>query len=320
MTEQTPPRRLFISFSGGETSALMMLWILLNWRDRYDDIRVVFANTGQENEKTLVFVDRVSKHFGVDIVWVEAVVHQGERRATTHRVVTFETASRQGEPFEEVIRKYGITNKVYTHCTPELKRRPMESYLASIGWAKGTYDTAIGIRADEADRISSQSKKRRLVYPLLSAWPTTKPEVNAFWRAQPFRLGLKGYEGNCSWCWKKSLRKHLTIIGETPEVYDFPRRMEALYGDVGAEFVPKPGYKPLPEGYRRHFFRGGASTDDLFGAFRNRRGAFSPAPDDADVYPDFDPDLDTPGGGCVESCEVYGDDEQPSLFDLPEND
>lgn len=314
MTEQLPnARRLFVSFSGGETSALMLLWVLLAWRDRYDDIRVVFANTGQENEKTLVFVDRVSKHFGVEVVWVEALVHHGERRMTGHRVVTFETASRAGEPFEDVIRKYGVSNRVYSHCTRELKMCPLESYLASIGWAKGTYDTAIGIRADEVDRISSRAKVRRLVYPLISDAPTTKPQVNAFWRAQPFRLGLKGYEGNCRWCWKKSFRKHLTIIGETPEAYDFPRRMEAQYGLVGSEFEVKPGYKPLPIGYRRTFFRNSASTEDLFGMYRNRKGTFTPAPDDADVYPEFDPVLDA-GGGCEESCEVYDGDDQLTLI------
>lgn len=43
-------RRLFVSFSGGETSALMT-WAILNrgFLDNYDDVRVVFANTGQES-------------------------------------------------------------------------------------------------------------------------------------------------------------------------------------------------------------------------------------------------------------------------------
>ena len=89
--------------------------------------------------------------------------------------------------------------------------------------------------------------------------------------------------------------------------------MEALYGTVGAEFEPKPGYKPLAIGYRRTFFRGGTSTEELFGMHRNRKGSFVPAPDDADVYPEFDPVLDA-GGGCEESCEVHDGDDQLNLF------
>lgn len=51
-------RRLLISFSGGETSALMAKLILDRMAGEYDEIRTVFANTGQENEETLRFVDR----------------------------------------------------------------------------------------------------------------------------------------------------------------------------------------------------------------------------------------------------------------------
>lgn len=59
-------RRLLISFSGGETSALMTKRILESnsMRSEYDEVRVVFANTGQENEQTLVFVDRCEKRCG----------------------------------------------------------------------------------------------------------------------------------------------------------------------------------------------------------------------------------------------------------------
>lgn len=308
-------RRLFISFSGGETSAFMMLWILLSWRDRYDEFVVVFANTGQENEATLDFVRRVGEHWNIPIVWVEAVVHPGQRKAPTHRVVSFETASRDGRPFEDHIAKYGIPNFKFKDCTRGLKLRPIESYLRSIGWANGSYDTAIGIRVDEVDRISANPAARRLVYPLIVAAPMTKPMINTFWAAQDFRLGLKGYEGNCRWCWKKSFRKHLTIIGETPDVYDFPRRMEAQYGLVGAEFLKDPSTRrsPLPAEYRRVFFRGNVSVDVLFDMHANRKGAFVPAPDDADVYVDFDADLDV-GGGCEESCEVHADEDQLDLF------
>lgn len=303
-------QRLFISFSGGETSALMTKLILERWSNLYDKIVVVFANTGQENEETLSFVDWCDKHLfapkGHRVVWVEADVQIGRRAAPKARVVTYETASRNGEPFESVISKYGIPNQKFPQCTRDLKLNPLKDYIRSIGWEAKSYDTAIGIRADEIDRCSVSAKSNRVVYPLAFEWPTTKPEVNTFWRSQPRRLNLKGYEGNCKWCWKKSLRKHYTLIKNSPEIYDFPRRMEATYGLVGPEFK-----KENVPGYRRTFFRGNKSVDDLFAEAKALGAEFIPAPDDANVFVRFDESLDV-GGDCDggESCEVNYDDSE----------
>ena len=43
--------RCLISFSGGETSAYMLWWLLTHKSDVYDFV-IIFANTGQENEET----------------------------------------------------------------------------------------------------------------------------------------------------------------------------------------------------------------------------------------------------------------------------
>lgn len=304
--------RLFVSFSGGETSAMMAVWVKENLAVAYDEVVFLMANTGEENERTLDFAQRCDDHFKLGLVLVEAVIHHGVRKNPTARVVSFAEASRHGEPFEEMIKKYGIPNSKAKHCTRALKLRPMEDYVHNtLGWARGSYDTAIGIRADEMDRISSQQFERKIIYPFISFEPTTKPEVNAFWRAQPFRLGLKGYEGNCKWCWKKSFRKHYTILRENPAAYDFPQLMEANYGMVGAEFLKDTSERrdPLPEGYRRVFFRESKSVLDLKREALALPSSFVPAPDDANVYPDFDPDLDA-GAGCEESCEVHADEDQ----------
>lgn len=294
--------RLLISFSGGETSAFMTKWILDNWRARYDEIVVVFANTGQENEQTLEFVKRCDEEFGFRTVWVEAEIQHGLRRGAKAKVVSFDTASRDGKPFEEMIKKYGIPNQSFKHCTRVLKLDVIYDYTRSIGWAKNTFDVAIGIRADELDRMSSTATANRIIYPLISAYPATKPNINTWWAQQSFRLQLKGYQGNCKWCWKKSLRKHLTLIAETPEIYEFPAEMERKYSYVGPEFS---NGKQLPIKYRRTFFRGNRSVEDLFAEYEAKKHSFVPADDEAAV---FDSDFDV-GAGCEESCEVFSEED-----------
>lgn len=277
--------RLLISFSGGETSAFMTTRLLSD--PKWEEKVIVFANTGEENEETLLFVKRCQDGlFGYPVVWVEAMVHPG-RVGTTHRIVTFETASRNGEPFESVIQKYGIPNQKFPHCTRELKVRPIHSYMRSLKWPMGTYDVAIGIRADEIDRAKPGLRSGgRAIYPLAESG-VTKSDVNSFWQNSPFRLNLMNYEGNCKWCWKKSFRKLMTIATDTPERFDFPERMEKLYGKVGPEFR-----KLHREGYKRTFFRGNKSTVDIREMARNT------------TLTEANPVLDVDDGGCAEHCEV----------------
>lgn len=306
----TEPKRLLISFSGGETSAYMTWWLLKHRAHEWDEIAIVFANTSEENEETLRFTDRCDRELfaplGHRVVWIEGVQQHGQRKAPLPRIVTFETAARDGSVFEDF-----IANQKFKSCTRSLKRKPIEQYAKlELGWPLNSYDVAIGIRADEMDRQSEDRDNRRIVYSLIRDNPMTKPQINAWWASQSFRLGLKGYEGNCKWCWKKSLRKHLTLISERPDIYDFPREMEAKWGGFGPEFLKDPATRrdPLPEGYRRVFFRDNRSVEDLFEEYRSRTaaGTFLPAEDDAVVY---DVELDTPGGCGDESCEVFTEED-----------
>ena len=50
-------KKLLVSFSGGETSAFMAQWLWKHKQDEYEML-FVFANTGQEKEETLQFVDK----------------------------------------------------------------------------------------------------------------------------------------------------------------------------------------------------------------------------------------------------------------------
>ena len=183
---------MVVSFSGGRTSAYMSKWLIDNKSDEYDFV-FVFMNTGQEHENTLEFVNKCDVEFGLNLIWIEGVVHEG-RKGGTHKVVSYESASRKGEPFEEMIKKYGIPNRSYPHCNRELKLNPFNSLMRELGLTKS--NRAIGIRVDEIDRMSIHAEKNNIIYPLIKFNPTTKSEVILWWKEQSFGLELEEHYGN----------------------------------------------------------------------------------------------------------------------------
>jgi len=223
-------QKLLVSFSGGETSAFMAQWLWKHCQDKYEML-FVFANTGQENEETLIFVNECEKYFGFKIHWIECYVQKDKGKGTSFKLTDFENAKRNGEPFEEVIKKYGIPNPSFLHCTRELKMNPIKAFAKSV-WGKEKYYLAIGIRIDEFDRMNPNREALRIIYPLVSKSmiPMSKPMINFYWKQQPFRLNLKGYQGNCITCYKKSDKKLFQIAKENPNAFDFFDRMETLYG------------------------------------------------------------------------------------------
>ncbi len=115
---------IVVSFSGGETSGNLCKFLLDNYGHIYNFI-FMFANTGREHPETLVFADKCDKEFGLNLVWIEAVINPKKGIGIRHKIVTFETASRNGEPFEDFIAKEGIPNASRQHCTTRLKTRAM---------------------------------------------------------------------------------------------------------------------------------------------------------------------------------------------------
>lgn len=291
-------KKLLLSFSGGETSAYMTQWCLANLQDQYEMV-VVFANTGEENEETLQFVKQCDDILDFNTSWIESVVQPG-RTGTTYRMVDFDSASRNGEPFEQMIQKYGIPNQAYPHCTRELKTQPIRSFVRDfMGW--DDYYTAIGIRGDEVDRISEHKDKFKFIYPLAEMHmnPVTKQHVNRYWSDMPFRLQLKGYQGNCKACWKKSDRKLFTIYKENPSAFDNMLRWEKQYGDY-----VKDGRATTDK--RITFFRKNRSAEDIIKQAQSIN-VRPPIDDsvDTEYQPGlFDEILDV-GFGCSESCEPF---------------
>jgi hypothetical protein len=218
MKENKP---ILVSVSGGRTSAFMAVFLKERFKDR--EMLCVFANTGKEREETLIFLDRLDKQFNLNLVWLEAKVNPEKGKGTTFKVVDFESASRNGEPFEEVIKKYGLPSKLYRHCTRELKEAPIHKYTKKI--LGKDYLTAIGIRADEKHRLTN---KEDFIYPLADI-NVDKHFINNWWSKQPFDLELREHEGNCDFCFLKSQKKRVKLLSEGLDV-SWWSRMESDYG------------------------------------------------------------------------------------------
>ncbi len=208
-----------ISVSMGRTSAYMLWRVLQSNHGLPADCEVMIANTGLEAEESLRFGKALSDHWRVPITWVE---YRDNEQG--YAEVTFETASRKGEPFEAIVRKRQyLPNPVTRFCTSELKIRTMHKRLRAVrNWAD--WDQFIGIRADEHRRVakirargtSTESSHETMVMPLADAGVTVQ-EVNAFWQAQPFTLELgtnaagRTTEGNCVYCFLKPPAQRLSI-------------------------------------------------------------------------------------------------------------
>ena len=280
-------KKIACSFSGGRTSAVMTR-LVIDWAEKHKKSKpiITFANTGCEHPDTLRFVEACDENWGFETVWLEAVVTHGQRIGIRHKIVDFETASRNGEPFEEYIKKYGIPNASIKQCTSRLKTEVMESYLKTIGFFRGkklNYTTCIGIRADEMDRMSIHRKKNKFAYPMVQrGW--TKEMVLEYMSQFPWDLKIPEHYGNCVWCYKKSDRKLFTLAQEDPSVFSFPQEMERKYSNLKANSTREDG--------RRVFFRKNRDTNELLAQAQ-----------DSDFEKFIDPHYE---GGCGGgSCEVY---------------
>lgn len=223
-----------ISFSGGRTSAYMLWRVLQSNGGLPAEAKVCFANTGKEEEATLRFVDRCSKEWSVPITWVE--YQNAEETKDRFKVVTFETAARDGEPFEAIIRQRNyLPNPVARFCTVEMKVRAIHRYLKSIGWEE--WDSMLGIRADEPRRLAKignqdYGKHEEKIAPL-GGIGVTKKTVGEFWKNQSFDLELPNnngvtMHGNCDLCYLKGASQILSLIKEKPERAVWWAKMEAL--------------------------------------------------------------------------------------------
>ena len=215
-------RNILVTFSGGKSSAFLSIFAKEKYKN--DNLLFLFANTSKENIETLEFVNNVSNHYNIPTIWIEADVNFEKGKGTNYKVVNYDNCSKNGEVFENVIKKYGLPSKLFRHCTRELKEVIIHKYAKDY-FGNNDYYTLMGIRADEKHRISNKNK---YIY-LLNELNIDKSFIDKWWSSQPIQLNLKDYQGNCDFCFLKSMRKKLTIAKETPNKLNWWLQMENKY-------------------------------------------------------------------------------------------
>jgi len=271
-----------ISFSGGRTSAFMLRRILdAHGGALPENVHVLFANTGKERTETLDFVHECGVRWGVPIHWIEyngrdvvmpvaRAVIDGVVRLP-HMEVTYDTASRNGEPFARLISERQYTPNVVTRfCTEILKIRAMKRWLMARGYEE--WSTTVGLRADEMRRVTritspeAERERETVLVPLARAGITVQ-HIMDFWQEKRdgvaldrwlsipahnrpgWDLALRSYEGNCDLCFLKGRKKRERIMREHPELVPWWSDQEVRV--KGTFHAHEPGYAKTLERVHR---------------------------------------------------------------------
>jgi 3'-phosphoadenosine 5'-phosphosulfate sulfotransferase (PAPS reductase)/FAD synthetase len=249
-----------IAFSGGRTSGYMLHEIIVAHGGQLPaNVIPAFANTGKERTETLDFVHEIGQQWNVNIVWLEW--QNGPTPADRYRIVSHNSASRNGEPFKALIDKRGfLPNPMMRYCTQHLKIATMQAWARNtLGWKSWT--EVIGLRADEPGRAHKAMDNplnkrggRSIAVPLFHAG-IEKEHVLAFWKAQPFDLQLRDWEGNCDLCFLKGAGKITRIMQDRPDLARWWQEQEQeprASKPSGARFrVDRPSYTELLEATQR---------------------------------------------------------------------
>jgi len=283
-------KNIFCSVSAGYSSVMMALKL----RDWYPDHNIinVMANTSKERKESLEFMDECDKHFNLNVVWLEAEFHE-KGKGVTYHVVSYEDLKTKGEVFESGIKKLGIPNKENKWCNRDMKLGVLTKYGNSV-FGKNNYSVAVGLRADEMDRVRKDYKSNNVFYPLIDNNISSR-DRNKFWKEQPIKIKIPAFKGNCDLCFAKSNRKLITILSEDPDKGYWWDKMIKNYGSIKIE--GKPSYNELMDLNNgiQTFYRGYNTIDDLV---QMAAKPFSKATDEYVYESDLFDSEDECGSGC----------------------
>lgn len=264
-------------------------------KEWYPDHNIIYAmaNTSKEDPESLNYMNKCVEYYDLEFNWIEAKFNK-RGKGVDFNVVNYKDLKRNGEIFEEGIKKLGIPCKINKWCNRDLKLIPLKKFADSI-FGLDNYSIAVGLRADEMDRVLKAYFKNNVFYPLLDKGIITKGR-NKFWQNQPIQIGIPAFKGNCNKCFEKSNRKLMTIISEEIESDNWWGNMEKEYGKIPID--GKPSYNSYAENGGMNFYRQNISIEDLV---KMAKKPFSKATDEY-IYEN---DLFDEEGDCGSGCQVF---------------
>lgn len=231
-----PDRYYAINVSGGRTSGYMLRKILDHCGGVLpDNVIAAFMNTGKERDEALDFVKKMQHEWDVEIVWLEYrynTTAKGWSRdpKNTFAVVDYETASRKGEPFEQLILARSFLPNVFQRvCTQELKVNTLARYMRKrFNITSKQIINLIGIRRDERKRAHRIFERDCGVQMPLYENHIYLDDITEFWKNNQFDLQLPFHSrfSNCDLCFLKGRGMLIQNIKEEPERADWWMRME----------------------------------------------------------------------------------------------
>ena len=267
---------IFCSVSAGYSSVMMAI-MLPKWFPKHNIINVM-ANTSKEREESLNFMNECDKHFKLNLIWLEAEFHE-KGKGVTYSIVNYKDLKRKGEIFEAGIKKFGIPNKENKWCNRDMKLEVLRKYAndvfnkgfvneidyvlnGEIKYTKINYSVAVGLRADELDRVRKDYKTNNVFYPLMDRKIDSKAR-NKFWKDQPIQITIPAFKGNCDVCFAKSNRKLMTVLKEEPNRGKWWDKMIKRYGSIPLD--GKQSYNDLMEQNNgiQTFYRDYNTIEDL---------------------------------------------------------
>jgi hypothetical protein len=250
-------KNIFCTVSAGYSSIMMALKL----KEWYPDHTILYAmaNTSKEDIKSLDFMHKCDEYFDLGVNWIQAIFNPKRGDGVGFEIVDYYTLKRKGEIFEQGIKKLGISSKINAWCNRDMKLVPLKKFADSV-FGLDNYSIAVGLRADEIDRVKKAYYTNNTFYPLMDNGITTK-DRNRFWNEQPIQIEIPAYKGNCDLCYKKSNRKIMTVIKEEPNKVDWWNKMIKQYSQIPIE--GKPSYNAYAENGGMSFYRQNISLDTL---------------------------------------------------------
>ena len=244
-----------INFSGGRSSAYMLRSIQIFNDGIPDNAEVIFCNTGKELEATLDFVHECGVRWDIPITWLEYRYRGWAKGGISepkndYMVVDYESASRKGEPFAQLITKSSmLPNVMARKCTSELKVETIRRYMRSQhGKKRSEYINVLGIRYDEKRRVKKALMEEcQVMYPLVYAQETIE-HVQHYWNYEDFDLGIDSMYSNCDLCFLKGQKTLIETMRVAPALAQWwieqEQRVQKKSGKP-AHFSKRGSYKEM---------------------------------------------------------------------------